>query len=115
MTAYRRTARAFVLGAGGFAATGLYSTTASPWFAVPGLYAAAFCAWCSARYYTAHHRAVAEDQWEERHVLGREPAPLNPCCMLARHSDGAAHDRRKCTDPFHRITSDLAADPRSST
>lgn len=111
MTAHRRTARALTVGAGASAAAGLYT---SPWLVIPGLYIAAVLAWCAARYYAAHHRAVAEDAWEERHVHGEAPGPLNPCCMLARHSDGAAHDRRMCTDLFHRITSDLAADPRSS-
>ncbi|MEV1079906.1 hypothetical protein AB0I98_16915 [Streptomyces sp. NPDC050211] len=53
-------------------------------------------------------RRHAEADWERRHVLGERPAPLDLCCMLARHSDGAAHDRRKCTDEFHRITADLA-------
>jgi hypothetical protein len=115
MTAYRRTARALALGAGGSAAAGLYAATANPWLALPGLYAAAFLAWCAARYSADHHRALAEAEWEDRYVLGEAPAPLNPCCMLARHSDGAAHDRRRCTDEFHRITADLAADPRSST
>jgi hypothetical protein len=114
VSAHRRTARALVLGAGGSTAASLYAVTANPWLALPGLYAAAFFAWCAARYYAAHRRGLQEDEWERRCVLGERPAPLNPCCMIARHSDGAAHDRR-CTDLFHRITADLAADRRSST
>jgi hypothetical protein len=61
VTAHRRTARALVLGAGGSAAAGLYAATANPWLALPGLYASAFCAWCAACYYAAHHRAVTAD------------------------------------------------------
>ncbi|MBK3563199.1 MULTISPECIES: hypothetical protein [unclassified Streptomyces] len=110
MTAHRRTARTLVLGAGGSAAAGVYAATANSWFVVPGLYAAAFLAWCARCHLAAHHRQLAEQSWERRRVLGERPAALNPCCMLARHSDGAAHDRR-CTDVFHRITADL----RSST
>ncbi|GHA28831.1 hypothetical protein GCM10010372_30860 [Streptomyces tauricus] len=117
MTAHRRTARACTLGAGGFAATGLYCSTAGPWCAIPGLYAAAFFAWCAARYYTAHHRAIAEAAWARARVLGERPEPLNPCCMLARHSDGTRHDSRSCTDEFHRIVAahlDTDHHPRSS-
>ncbi|MFM9602710.1 hypothetical protein [Streptomyces turgidiscabies] len=115
MTAYRRTARALTLGAGGSAAAGLYAATAHPWLIVFGLYGAAFFAWCAARYYASHHRQLAEDRWEQQHVLGERPAPLNPCCMLAHHSEGAAHDGCRCTNEFHRITAALATEPRSST
>lgn len=115
MTAHRRTARALALGAGGSAAAGLYAATANAWLSIPGLYVAAVLVWCAACHYAAHHRALAETNWERRRVLGERPDPLNPCCMLARQSDGAAHDRRRCTDLFHRLTADLAADPRSST
>ncbi|MCD7440269.1 hypothetical protein K4B79_18820 [Streptomyces lincolnensis] len=111
MTANRRTARALALVALASTAAGLYAASlVNLWLALPGLYAAAVLAWCSNRYYAAHHRQVAEEAWEERHVLGECPAPLDPCCALARHSGGAAHDRRKCTDLFHRITADLTAD-----
>ncbi|MEU5908890.1 hypothetical protein ABZ780_31560, partial [Micromonospora sp. NPDC047467] len=75
----------------------LYSATAHPWLALPGLCAAALFAWDAARSYTAHHRVVAEHDWARRRALGDNPPPLDPCCLLAQHSSGAAHDH-KCTD-----------------
>ncbi|MEU1141812.1 hypothetical protein ABZ392_33890 [Streptomyces sp. NPDC005885] len=115
MTAHRRTARALALGAGGSTAAGLYAATANPWLCIPGLYAAAVLAWCAARYNTAHHRQLAEERWETAHVLGERPGPLNPCCEIADHSGGLVHDRRRCTNVFHRLIADLAHDHRSST
>ncbi|MFE6284382.1 hypothetical protein [Streptomyces sp. NPDC057877] len=106
---HRRTARALAAATVLLIASGLYATTHTPWLCVFGFYAAAVAAWCSARYAAAHRRWLAEQAWERRHVLGERPAPLDPCCHLARHSGGAAHDRRRCTDLFHRITADLAA------
>lgn len=44
-----------------------------------------------------HRRAVQECEWVRQRALGRNPAPLRPCCLLARASHGAAHDG-KCTD-----------------
>ncbi|MEV6124406.1 hypothetical protein AB0M23_28515 [Streptomyces sp. NPDC052077] len=41
-------------------------------------------------------RARLECAWAQRRALGQDPAPLDPCCLLARHSNGRAHDR-KCT------------------
>ncbi|MFI8300022.1 hypothetical protein ACIGCZ_29260 [Streptomyces nigra] len=112
VTAHRRTARACTLGAAASAATALYLAAHHPWLIILGLYPCGFLAWCAARHYTAHHRAVAETAWERRRVLGERPAPLDPCCMLARRSRGAVHDGRACTDLTHRTTS---THPRSAT
>ncbi|MFC8432217.1 hypothetical protein [Streptomyces sp. NPDC057253] len=115
MSAHRRTARLLAAAALASTAAGIHLATFNLWLCVPGLYVAAFLAWCSNRSYAAHRRALAEAKWEQAYVLGQAPAPLNPCCALADHSGGAAHDRRKCTDLFHRLTADLAAEhPRSS-
>ncbi|MFJ8054926.1 hypothetical protein [Streptomyces sp. NPDC096142] len=110
MTARRRTARAFLLGAGGSTAAGLHVATTHPALALLFLYPIGFCVWSAWGYYRAHHRQLAEADWERRHVLGWTPGPLNPCCMLAHHSGGEAHDG-KCTDLVHRPT----ANPRSTT
>ncbi|MGW1267562.1 hypothetical protein [Streptomyces sp. NPDC002491] len=118
MTGHRRTARAFTLGAGGAAATSLHAFATHPWLALAGLYIVAVLAWAAVSYRAAHHRQVAERDWTRRRVLGEQPGPLDPCCILARHSDGAAHDGHRCTDEFHRIVArHLAADhtPGSST
>lgn len=113
---HRRTARAFALATLLAIAAGLYPATVNPWLCIPGLYVGALCAWCSARYYAAHRRQLAEEGWELEYVLGRSPAPLYPCCSLSQHSGGTAHDRRRCTDAFHRLTADLDAEqPRSTT
>lgn len=114
MTGHRRTARALTLGAGLTLATSCTTAGTHPWPALTALYASVVLAWCARGYQAAHHRAVAEDDWEQRRVLGEAPAPLIPCCMLARHSDGTVHDRR-CTDLFHRLTAGLETDHRSST
>ncbi|MFJ8992649.1 hypothetical protein ACIRQH_19910 [Streptomyces sp. NPDC102279] len=115
MTArHRRTARAFTGGAGLALAATYWLAPAHPWLALATVYVAAFAAWCATCYYAVARRRAAEDDWERRHVLGECPEPLNPCCNLARHSRGAAHDRRRCTDPFHRLTAHIA-DPRSTT
>ncbi|NUS82995.1 MAG: hypothetical protein HOY75_09625 [Streptomyces sp.] len=111
---HRRTARAFALATLLAIAAGLYPTTVNPWLCIPGLYVAALCAWCSARYYAAHRRQLAEEAWEAAHVLGAAPAPLYPCCSISQHSGGVAHDRRRCTDAFHRLTADLAAEQHRS-
>lgn len=42
-------------------------------------------------------RARAECDWARRRAFGENPAPLDPCCLLARASHGQAHDH-KCTD-----------------
>lgn len=115
MTAHRRTARVLVLGAALSATAAVYAATFHPWLIVFGLYSCGAFAWIARGYYRAHRRALAEADWERRHALGEHPAPLNPCCELADHSDGAAHDRRKCTNAFHRITSDPTHDHRSAT
>ncbi|MEU6222266.1 hypothetical protein [Streptomyces sp. NPDC047042] len=114
MSAHRRTARALSLGASGTAATTAYLALTLPYAALATLYVTAVLAWFARSYYRAHHRTLAEEAWEEAYVLGEQPAPLNPCCALAHHSGGAAHDRR-CTDEFHRLTADLATEPWSST
>ncbi|MFD4968914.1 hypothetical protein [Streptomyces sp. NPDC058424] len=98
MTPHRTTARACTAATPLLAASACYSATTNPWLALPGLYAAAFLAWTAARLHTAHQRTVAEHDWARRRALGKNPPPLTPCCMLARHSDGAAHDHR-CTRP----------------
>ncbi|MEU4170991.1 hypothetical protein AB0F46_29440 [Streptomyces sp. NPDC026665] len=111
--AYRRTARTFALSAAIASATSASLITAHPWLAFIPLYIAALLAWAATCYYAVARRHRAEDDWERRHVLGEAPAPLNPCCMLARRSHGAAHDARRCTDTFHRLTAHL--DPWSSS
>ncbi|MFG2963555.1 hypothetical protein ACGFZS_09725 [Streptomyces sp. NPDC048288] len=104
MTAHRRTARALLGGAGLAAASTAYAAdTAHEVLAGLGAYTALLLAWCARGYFAAQRRQLAEADWERRHVAGERPAPLVPCCTLARHSDGTAHDRR-CTDPFHRLT-----------
>ncbi|MFF3310517.1 hypothetical protein [Streptomyces sp. NPDC002952] len=117
MTArYRRAARALALGAGGTAAATPYTAPGHPVLLASGLYVTLLLAWCARCYYAGHRRALAEQAWEKAHVLGERPEPLIPCCLLARHGDGTAHDRQ-CTDEFHRIVADhLDTDhaPRSS-
>lgn len=116
MTRHRRTARACLTGAGLVLTASLYAAhVMNPWMALAGAYPALLLAWCARGYYAAHHRAIAEADWERRLVLRERPAPLNPCCELADHSSGAAHDRRKCTDLSHRLTAPLTVDPRSAT
>ncbi|MGW0869922.1 hypothetical protein ACWD3Z_05450 [Streptomyces sp. NPDC002740] len=100
---HRRTARAFTLGAGGTAAVGLHLLDGHLLLAVVALYVAAVLAWCAVAYRAAHLRQSAEAEWAQRHVDGKRPAPLNPCCPLAHYSGGAAHDRRRCTDVAHRL------------
>ncbi|MGQ4358538.1 hypothetical protein ACN6LD_002431 [Streptomyces sp. SAS_272] len=95
------------MGGGGTTAASLHALPAHPFLAATGLYAAAVLAWVARCYQAAHHRQTAEHDWERRRVDGEQPAPLIPCCMLARRSDGAAHDSRRCTDTFHRITASL--------
>jgi len=48
------------------------------------------------REHRRHRRTQLECEWARRRALGEHPAPLDPCCLLARHSHGQAHDR-KCT------------------
>ncbi len=47
-------------------------------------------------------RAQLECEWARRRALGEQPAPLDPCCLLARASHGQAHDH-KCTGD-HSLT-----------
>ncbi|MFF9215587.1 hypothetical protein [Streptomyces viridosporus] len=48
------------------------------------------------REHRRHRRAQLECEWARRRALGENPAPLNPCCLLARSSHGQAHDHN-CT------------------
>ncbi|MFF9285432.1 hypothetical protein [Streptomyces griseosporeus] len=48
-------------------------------------------------------RARLECDWARRHALGENPPPLDPCCLLARASQGASHDHR-CTGPHSLAT-----------
>ena len=48
------------------------------------------------REHRRHRRAQLECEWARRRALGERPAPLDPCCLLARASHGQAHDRQ-CT------------------
>ncbi|MCM8548934.1 hypothetical protein [Streptomyces sp. STCH 565 A] len=41
-------------------------------------------------------RQRLEHDWARRRALGHNPAPLTPCCLLARASHDQAHDRN-CT------------------
>ncbi|MBK3631592.1 hypothetical protein JHN52_01175 [Streptomyces sp. MBT97] len=100
---HRRTARAFTLGAGGTAAFALHVLDEHLVLAVFALYVAAVLAWSAVAYRAAHHRQTDEADWEQRHVHGKRPAPLIPCCLLADYSGGAAHDRRRCTNVAHRL------------
>lgn len=86
----------------------------NPWLCIPGLYTAAFFAWCTARLYTDHRRTLAEQEWARRRALGEMPPPLNPCCRLSQHTDGTAHDHR-CTDQFHGIAARLHVEPEEHT
>lgn len=111
MTArHRRTARAFTGGAGLALAASWWLAPAHPWYALAPLYVAAFSAWCATCYYATARRQADEAEWERRRVLGEHPQPLNPCCHLSRHSRGEAHDRRRCTNEFHRLTATIAHD-----
>lgn len=103
-TPHRRTARACAGITVAVLASSVYIASTTPWAAAAGLYIAIVTAWCSVSYYAAHRRWLDEQAWEEAYSLGRAPQPLHPCCELSEHSEGAAHDRRKCTDPFHRLT-----------
>ncbi|WP_320784156.1 hypothetical protein [Streptomyces sp. CRN 30] len=51
-------------------------------------------------------RIQLEADWTRRRALGETPEPLNPCCLLAQHSGGEAHDH-KCTDTDHSLASFL--------
>ncbi|WP_405925456.1 hypothetical protein [Streptomyces sp. NBC_00035] len=43
-----------------------------------------------------HRRVLAEHEWARQQALGLNPAPLRPCCLLARTSRGRAH-HHTCT------------------
>ncbi|MEU1298824.1 MULTISPECIES: hypothetical protein [Streptomyces] len=111
---HRRTARACLTGAVLTATAGTCAADGNLWLIALSLYTAVLLAWYARRSYATHLRQDAEADWESRRVLGERPDPLNPCCMLARHSRGAAHNRR-CTDEFHRIIAGFAAGPWSNT
>ncbi|MEW2567678.1 hypothetical protein [Streptomyces sp. NPDC047070] len=61
----------------------------------PGL-GAAISAEAAVRERRRHRRVLAEHEWARQEALGRNPAPLDPCCLLGQASHGAAH--RGCTD-----------------
>ncbi|MFF9279552.1 hypothetical protein [Streptomyces griseosporeus] len=48
-------------------------------------------------------RARLECDWARHRALGENPPPLDPCCLLARHTHGQAHDVR-CTGPHSLAT-----------
>ncbi|MER6531179.1 hypothetical protein [Streptomyces sp. NPDC001508] len=50
------------------------------------------------REHRRHQRYALEQKWARRHAAGDNPPPLVPCCLLAHHSHGQAHDHR-CTRP----------------
>ncbi|MEU9921908.1 hypothetical protein AB0H51_11525 [Streptomyces griseoluteus] len=103
MTPHRRTARACTLGAGLAATITVYLATAGhPWLAFTAAYATLLLTWCARQYHAGHHRILAEHEWARRRVVDPTIRPLSPCCLLAAHSGGAAHDDR-CTDTFRRI------------
>ncbi|AYD81657.1 hypothetical protein SEA_KROMP_56 [Streptomyces phage Kromp] len=43
-------------------------------------------------------RRRLEAEWARRRARGDRPAPLDPCCLLARASHGQAHDRNCTSD-----------------
>ncbi|MDT6983716.1 hypothetical protein ACFSUJ_12080 [Streptomyces lusitanus] len=64
------------------------------------------------REHRRHRRARAECDWARRRALGENPAPLNPCCLLAAASNGHAHDHR-CTDhSLERFITQIEAEYR---
>ncbi|MFE7975720.1 hypothetical protein [Streptomyces shenzhenensis] len=111
---HRRTDCACLTGAVLTATAGTCAADGNPWLIALSLYTAVLLAWYARRSYAAHCRQDAEADWESRRVLVERPDPLNPCCLLAHHSRGAAHNRR-CTDGFHRIVASFAAEPWSNT
>ncbi|MEU3899003.1 hypothetical protein [Streptomyces sp. NPDC045251] len=101
MTPSLRTARACRAAAVLLLAAAGYAATHHPWLAVPGLYAAAVFAWCSARARTEHRLRLARVQRAERLARPRSQRPvvaLAPCCGLWQHSYGAVHGP-DCTRP----------------
>lgn len=102
--------------------SGIYFAVHTSWLCIFGFYGAAFFTWCATRFYTDHRRTLAEHEWAKRVAAGEMPPPLDPCCRLARHSGGAAHDHR-CTrdrtdetfaEIIARLDLDQPDDPRSS-
>ncbi|MFF8866076.1 MULTISPECIES: hypothetical protein [unclassified Streptomyces] len=94
MTNSLRDARVCLVLATSSAATGVYFAVHASWWCVPGFYCAAFLGWCERRLRADHRRRLWQEEWERRRrVPGERPGPLIPCCRLALHSEGAAHDR----------------------
>ncbi|MFE9935886.1 hypothetical protein [Streptomyces hirsutus] len=61
-------------------------------------------------------RIELECEWGRRRARGENPAPLNPCCLLARASHGQAHDR-KCTGDHSlaKFIAQIEAEHRGNT
>ncbi|MGW5408991.1 hypothetical protein [Streptomyces spiralis] len=110
----RRAARACLTGAGlALTASLAAACTSHPVLAAVGIYLAAVAAWCGRSLHACHRRTLAEADWERRLVLGEHPAPLDPCCELAEHTGGTAHDPWRCTDlTRHTLTAPTWKDDR---
>ncbi|MEV5163881.1 hypothetical protein AB0K66_04535 [Streptomyces werraensis] len=91
-------------------------TRGANWVPAGGLaYCALFFTWLAVREYANHRRVRAECEWARRRALGEHPAPLDPCCLLARYSHGEAHDR-KCTSDhsLEQFLAQIEAEHRNS-
>lgn len=61
-------------------------------------------------------RRNLEAEWARRRALGDHPAPLNPCCLLARSSHGQAHDRNCTSDhSLERFLAQIEAEYRDAS
>ena len=75
------------------AATGIYFAARASWWCVPGFYCAVLLAWCERHLRADHRRRLRQQDRKPPPVPGGPRRPFIPCCRLALHSDGAAHDR----------------------
>lgn len=92
MTPTLRTARTLTAAVPVLTAAGIYAgTTVTPWLCLPGLYAAAFMAWCASREYGRHRRLLVRHEQARRAALGEELDAAAPCCRLDELSGGYAH------------------------
>lgn len=69
-----------------------------PWFGLTVLATAILLACDVRREAALHRRRLAEHDLSRRRSLGETVPALDPCCLLHRASNGAAHDHR-CTLP----------------
>ncbi|MGW3410282.1 hypothetical protein [Streptomyces sp. NPDC000888] len=73
----------------------------------------------AARERRRHLRTRAEHEWARRAALGKNPAPLRPCCLLARTSRGKAHHHTCTRDPtsalLRAVKDELRGNSREDT